>query len=153
MFAVCWQLFKDNIQIAISCSFGQHPVTIYKGEWYLKHTDEWWVSDLYFYMDNYGTEEEPLLLEDVGMDVFVRLRFSRRLWFVDPTTEKTVHSGAKIASNGRPGVRYCWLCRECFSGNNFISQHWKVHETTKKECETCLDVAEGIICAERKNLC
>ena len=35
-------------------------------------------------------------------------------------------AGAKSAgAKGKPGKRYCPLCQQCFSANNFVSQHLK----------------------------
>merc|ERR1719240_2080330 len=68
----------------------------------------------------------PFHIEDIGADFFMRIRTTKLVWYVDPTTGEVVHSGAKNAgARARPGKRYCPLCCQCFSANNFVSQHLK----------------------------
>jgi hypothetical protein len=76
-----------------------------------------------------NTEAKPFLLDELGVDFFLRIQLKSRkvIWFTDPISGVVFHSAAKSTSaqGGRmqPGKRYCHLCKKCISANNFHSQH------------------------------
>ena len=93
-----------------------------------RHPDGSWLPAADFHLRHEGThsQTQPFSLEDIGYDFFLRVKTTKLVWFVDPTNGETVHSGAKAAgSKSKPGKRYCPLCQQCFSANNFVSQHLK----------------------------
>lgn len=97
-----------------------------------------------------NTEEEPFLLEEIGVDFFLRVQLKTRkvIWFESPAGE-VYHSAAKPGGAGgraKPGKRYCHICHKCFSANNFQTQHLaNLHRPTAPSDLTCVpDGAGGV---------
>lgn len=127
-----WQIAPEvgaRLAYAVARSPARHPNTVRAGEWLLpKPPDGVWLPATDFHLRHEGpnTELQPYTLDDLGCDFFLRVKTTKLVWFVDPSTGETVHSGAKGAgSKGKPGKRYCPQCKLCFSANNFVSQHLK----------------------------
>jgi len=96
-----------------------------------------------------STEDCPFSMDDLGIDFFIRTHLTERaiFWYRSPKTGQVCNSAAKAAGNGarrrggdtadadaklRPaGVRYCHLCNNCFSANNFTGQHRYKHRPGK----------------------
>jgi hypothetical protein len=140
-----WVILIDNVLSYSSQSFGLHPITVLQGEWFFHGNNSTTQSNIYFYMNWYGSCSQPLDLEnDVGLDVFVRLRLPKPIWYINPVTHEKVHSGAKYL-NGKLGRRYCWICNCSVSANNFVSQHLKQVHRPVDVCYNVLDVVNCII--------
>ena len=114
--------------VAEASSNAQHPVTVLQGQWRVfdsdmnAHRD----SDLYFIHHELITSPmQPIEMEDLGVDYFVRMNSTKILWYVDPHTRNVYHSGAKADKDCRLGKRYCSFCHKSFSANNFVSQHMR----------------------------
>lgn len=111
---------------AIARSGALHPNTIRNGEWNLPAATGWHPCRN-FKTSTEGTSSENApfdLFDDLGGDFFVRVHSTKAVWFKDPSTGDIMHSGAKAAGLTRkPGKRYCPQCAQCFSANNFVSQH------------------------------
>ena len=111
---------------AVARSAAAHPNTIKPGEWSLPKGGGWAkASGFKVEMQGPNTEEYPFdVVADLGVDFFLRMRTTKVVWFVDPSSGEVMHSGAKAAgATKKPGKRYCPLCEHCFSANNFVSQH------------------------------
>lgn len=127
-------LFSDGVWLlcdggwrrvyAVAFSDGLHPNTVYCGEWFA--VDERCFERLHDFcvcadMRN-SSPERPLLLDDIGYDVFERRVMTMPAWFLDPVTLRSVWSGAK-SRGGAPGKRFCLSCNISVSANNFVTQH------------------------------
>jgi len=119
--------------LARSLSDGQHPNTVDKGSWSLLASTSGGLlpCDTFdFWTDGPNTPEQPFLMEELGLDYFIRAQPRKQvIWFEDPSTGCVFHSGAKKAGtySDKPGNRYCPMCEKCFSANNFKSQHMRSH--------------------------
>mmetsp|Transcript_8056 Transcript_8056/g.25123 ORF Transcript_8056/g.25123 Transcript_8056/m.25123 type:complete len:598 (-) Transcript_8056:676-2469(-) len=100
------------------------------------------------YCDGPNTEEEPFLLEEIGVDFFLRVQLKTRkvIWFESPAGE-VFHSAAKPGGAGgraKPGKRYCHICHKCFSANNFQTQHLaNLHRPGAPKDVTCVPDGMG----------
>jgi len=117
---------------ALVRSDGQHPNTVDKGSWsLLASTSGLAPCDAFdFCTEGPNTPEQPFLMEELGLDYFIRAQPRKQvIWFEDPSTGQVFHSGAKKAGthSDKPGNRYCPMCERCFSANNFKSQHMRSH--------------------------
>lgn len=149
-----WQIAPEvgaGLAYAVANGPGAHPNTVRAGEWLVPHSADgsnWQpAKDFVLKLDSLGTEKEPLLLEELGDDFFMRVRATKLVWFVDPNTGAVCHSGAKAAgAQNKPGVRYCPVCAATFSANNFQSQHVpNVHKPSAPMAPTCIpDGAGGV---------
>lgn len=73
-----------------------------------------------------SSRDDPHDMEDLGLEFFMHKRFNRVLWYRDPVSGAVHHSGAKpYGDDDIPGRRYCAICRDSFSANNFVSQHMR----------------------------
>eukprot|EP00967_Tisochrysis_lutea_P001099 scaffold1406_cov27-Tisochrysis_lutea.AAC.1 len=129
-----WRIASfDNQHIyGAAQSDAEHPNTVSREDWLILSTEtrmlEPWI-DFMISCEGPNTEEKPFLLEELGIDFFLRIQLKSRkvIWFTDPSTGAVYHSAAKSTAGegGRmqPGKRYCHLCRKCISANNFQSQH------------------------------
>lgn len=130
-----WCVFHGKKVLFVTNTRALHPATVFWGEWNQRNLMDgtWTPSALHFtYADPLVSScDAPLSLDLIGHDFFLRYRVHTPIWFVDPCTGKTEHSGAKKQKGmdyDLPGKRYCPMCGECFSANNFVSQHMhKVH--------------------------
>ena len=88
----------------------------------------------------------PHALSHLGEDYFfshhVSAKHTRVVWWRDPATRRVHHSGAKPRGAYGPGKRYCFMCRQGFSANNFTSQHC---ETVHPLCRTSVEVLDAIL--------
>jgi len=131
---------------AIARTAALHPNTIRIGEWDLRKRIGVWIRSDSFMVSAEGpnTEERPFDIKtDLGADYFLRVRSSKVVWFRHPSTGEVLHSGAKAAGSAKKlGKRFCPLCEQCFSANNFVSQHLKnMHRPSAPGAPTC--VADG----------
>lgn len=117
---------------AIAHSDAEHPNTVAQDSWRLASPESARLepcTDFQIVTEGPNTEHEPFLLEEIGIDFFLRVQLKSRkvIWFEDPITGSVFHSAAKSsgAAGGRtqPGKRFCHVCRKCISANNFHSQH------------------------------
>lgn len=105
-----------------------HPATVGSSMWALCIDGEWRdAPDFEMATVGPNTEEHPYLMEELGLDFFMRVQTTRRVvWFECPATGNVYHSAAKpggLGGRSKPGKRFCSLCSKCFSANNFQSQH------------------------------
>lgn len=131
-----WVISYFGKIIAYSCSLGHHPVTIFKGEWFFVSRNQ---LDQEFYFkinESQFCVDNPCMLEDVGDDYFTRLHRSKILYWKQSYDSKSFHSGAKRKHDAL-GKRYCWVCKETISANNFVSQHLRMHR--RKINQTCVN--------------
>lgn len=135
-----WCIFFNDMIVAYAQSFGQSPCTIFKGEWLFMNGDSmnWEVNNELCFVLESNTKENPYDLFDIGEDFFTRVRLHKPIWFIDPSTKKIENSGAKT------GKRYCWICGTCFSGNNFVYQHSKVHSKKRYRDENYQDFLDAM---------
>ena len=147
-----WQIAPEvgaGLAYAVANGPATHPNTVRAGEWLVPFAADgsnWQpAKDFVLKLDSSGTEKQPLLLEDLGEDFFVRIRATKLVWFVDPKTGLAAHSGAKAAGSlSKPGVRYCPVCAACFSANNFQSQHIpNVHKPPAPSAPLCTHDGRG----------
>ena len=125
---------------AFACSFGLHPLTIYKCEWFFCNGPN--PNDFHFSADLQEDYNNPYNLEsDIGFDFFIRIHYSRVIYYIDPSTNMIEHSGAK-EKHGKLGKRFCWICQKSFSANNFVTQHMK----KKHRCNHMLDATLQSVC-------
>jgi len=128
-----WQIAPDvDAGVAYAVAPGvpaAHPGTVRQGEWQLpsQPSGVWAPNpDFHLRVEGPNSENEPYRLDEIGADFFLRIKTTKLVWFIDPTTGEVTHSGAKASgSKGKPGKRYCPMCNACFSANNFVSQHLK----------------------------
>ena len=132
-----WVVAYDGMMLAGAISEAQHPHTVAPGEWHAQVASDVWLRLTAYRIcaPLTSSPQAPLHLDDIGLDFFVRLRITRPVWFVDPMTGRTRHSGAKCrdklakGASKRPkrngGVRFCPTCFGCFSANNFVTQHMR----------------------------
>lgn len=136
-----------GIAYAIARSTALHPNTIRAGEWQLPGRTEWMNCPSFkVAAEGPNTEEFPYDVHaDLGDDFFLRMRTTKVVWFRDPATNEVVHSGAKAAGNSKKlGKRYCPLCHQCFSANNFVSQHVKnMHTPPAPSTPMCYPDGKG----------
>jgi hypothetical protein len=138
-----WVIHDDLFVYARAASLALHPHTVHPGEWIAlaeAFPARWERMDLFRFVCagiQTSAPEAPIELSDVGVDVFLRMAFSRPVWFVDPKSGRVEHSGAKTARTdmrGRLGRRFCHLCGVSLSANNFWSQHVRcVHPEFRNE--------------------
>jgi len=136
-----WCILFNDLIAAYAESFAQSPCTVFQGEWIFLNGDTMkWErnNDLYICVIQ-NTQSNPYNLNDIGLDFFIRISLSRPIWFIDPTTDKVEHSGAKS------GKRYCWKCKRCFSGNNFSYQHLKFHKRKHYRDDNYQDFLDAMI--------
>ena len=147
-----WQIapgVNAGLAYAVANGPAAHPNTVRAGEWLVPVASDgsnWQpAKDFVLRIDGSGTEDQPLLLEELGEDFFVRVRATKLVWFIDPKTGLPAHSGAKAAgSQNKPGVRYCPVCAACFSANNFQSQHIpNVHKPPAPSAPLCTHDGRG----------
>ena len=135
---IFWTISCNSLPIAVAYSSGTHPATIYDNEWYDPETFE--EKDIAFSPVSLGTEDNPISIYDIGIDYFIRMSPRRIIWFIDVNGDLQ-HSGAKIAGKKRKtGRRYCHICDELLSANNFVSQHMRIKHKMPKKCESTFDV-------------
>ena len=97
-------------------------------------------TDIVFSPVSLGTEDNPISLYDIGLDYFIRMSPRRIIWFTDTYGDK-YHSGAKIAGkNRKTGLRYCSICDELLSANNFVSQHMRNIHKMPTKCDSTFDI-------------
>ena len=114
-----WNITQDGFALARSFADARHPNTVRAGEWEIcvTYPDGWQhhpkfavlLTDLY---------TEVHTLDDLGDDYFIRVPQTKPVCFTHEG--KLYHSGAK-----NNGWRYCHLCEQLVSGNNFVSQHMR----------------------------
>lgn len=124
-----WQVIdREGTAVARAATHALHPTTVHVGEWMLYDGGEWKCTDLRFVHRPLQTSREnPITLDELGFDYFLRHKPTKPIWFVDPITGETVHSGSKrMRYDEAPGVRYCPLCRCCISSNNYVTQHMRI---------------------------
>lgn len=145
-----WSIAPDvdaGIAFAIARTTALHPNTIKAGEWQLPGRTDWSSSQSFkVCLEGHNAEDSPYDVKvDLGEDFFLRVRTTKVLWFRDPASGDVVHSGAKAAgASQKLGKRYCPLCEQCFSANNFVSQHVKnVHTPPPPTCLTCYPDGKG----------
>jgi len=129
-------LIRSDV-LARSFSNAHHPNTVDKGSWSLLASTSAAAPptlvpcDAFdFWTDGPNTPDQPFLMEEIGLDFFIRAQPRKQvIWFEDPSTGQVFHSGAKKAGafSDKPGNRYCPMCEKCFSANNFKSQHMRSH--------------------------
>lgn len=129
-----WRISSDDDQsvFAVANTDAEHPNTVSRDDWLLLSASsrmlEAW-PDFALACEGPNTEAKPFLLDELGVDFFLRIQLKSRkvIWFTDPISGVVFHSAAKSTSaqGGRmqPGKRYCHLCKKCISANNFHSQH------------------------------
>ena len=107
----------------------RHPNTARRaGEWPLPTPPDGsrpFAADFHLRHEGTNPETQPFSLEDIGYDFFLRVKTTKLfVWFVDPATGETVHSGAKSAA---PRASRSATARSASSAsaNNFVSQHLK----------------------------
>lgn len=144
-----WIIFDTNRRVvACATSVGEHPLTVYAGEWLFANKDGWMsCPEFRFKLTSNGTEEEPHNLHHIGLDFFVRNQVTCIIWYIDPITNKVEHSGRK--KNGRYGRRYCCICQKSISANNFVTHLHDVH-FAQKECKTIDDVKYALTVVARQ---
>ena len=116
-----WRIAQDGFLLARSASDAKHPNTIHAGEWEVcvAYPDGWEVHPE-FRVQLCGLYAGAHSLEDdLGVDFFVRTPLFKPVRFVHEGQE--YHSGAKHG-----GWRYCHLCAQLVSANNFVSQHMRL---------------------------
>jgi len=145
-----WSIAPDvdaGIAFAIARTAALHPNTIKAGEWQLPGRTDWSSSQSFkVCLEGHNAEDSPYDVKaELGEDFFLRVRTTKVLWFRDPASGDVVHSGAKAAgASQKLGKRYCPLCEQCFSANNFVSQHVKnVHTPPVPTCPTCYPDGKG----------
>ena len=146
-----WQIAPEvdaAVAYAVAKSPAAHPNTVVEGEWLVPTPPDgsWQLhKDFHLRHDGPNTEAQPYDMDDLGADFFLRVKNNKLIWYVDPATGETMHSGAKAAgSKDKPGQRYCPLCRKCFSANNFVSQHLKnLHTPPNPGAPLCAADANG----------
>lgn len=142
--------------VARAATAAAHPVTVYLHEWRWRSLDaaatrgrargdafcpiamgfvhEWQRPD-----GVGATAERPIELRWLGRDFFERVyrtatrHIGRVVWFRVSETGEVYHSGAKRGEGARcalAGKRYCHRCAQCFSANNFVTQHLRTHRTS-----------------------
>jgi len=133
--ASAWQIATQLLApadkvLGQAISDAEHPNTITKSSWFLLGPFCLLMAcpDFDLTVDGPNTIEQPFLIEELGLDFFIRQQ-PRKLviWFECPRSGKVYHSGAKKAGTHKAGNRYCPMCHRCFSANNFKSQHLKSH--------------------------
>ena len=119
---------REGIPVVRATTHALHPTTIHVGEWMLLDGAEWKCADIRFTHQPLQTSREnPITLDELGFDYFLRHKPTKPIWFVNPITTETVHSGSKrMRDDEAPGVRYCPLCQCCISSNNFVTQHMRI---------------------------
>lgn len=75
--------------------------------------------------------DEPVALEDLGDDFFMSAQLTTVVWWINPITQEVEHSGAK-EKHGKMGKRWCCICNQAFSANNFKTQHLRIHKNGTK---------------------
>jgi len=145
-----WTISPDvdaGIAFAIARTTALHPNTIRVGEWQLPGKKGWANSSSFkVCIEGPNTEECPYDVHaDLGEDFFLRVRTTKVIWYKDPSSGEVVHSGAKASGNSkRLGKRYCPLCRQCYSANNFVSQHVKnMHTPPAPTAPKCYPDGKG----------
>ena len=126
-----WQIAADinaGLVFAAARSFSEHPNTVTPQSWRLA-TGEAELQPCESFeveCDGPNTVEQPFEMVDLGADFFFRAQIRRRvIWYRCPRADEVFHSGAKGGGDrrDRPGKRFCPLCQNSFSANNFKSQH------------------------------
>tara|TARA_B100000482_G_C12612145_1_gene299512 strand:- start:3113 stop:3667 length:555 start_codon:yes stop_codon:yes gene_type:complete len=141
-----WCITLHNMIVAYAQSFGASPCTVFAGEWIFLNGEskKWERNDDFFFTVNGSTRKNPYDLNDIGVDFFTRIRVNKPVWFIDPDTNCVEHSGAK-ACGDKVGKRYCWVCKKSFSGNNFVSQHGKVHKRKRYRDDNYADFLDAMV--------
>ena len=119
----------NHVEVCYGCENRLHPTT----------TDTWkYISDLdqdgnYIYETlDIGFKHETLKSSEcnpwdmrmLGLDFFEYRKITFVVWFVCPVQGIVYHSGAKCFHGTKhPGKRYCGSCKQCYSANNFKTQH------------------------------
>ena len=134
-----WFIAINSVTLVKSSSFGSHPLSIHKGEW-IDKAEPWY--DFRFFL-NQNSFENPVLLEDIGADFFLRVKHTR-IWFINPHTYEIQHSGAK-KSHGIAGKQFCALCKKWISSNNFTFQHVKKLHKIPEVCQTFKELSNILI--------
>lgn len=120
-----WCISQDFVPLAYAKSTALHPNTIYPGEWcVLVSLPGGWRADPRFRVScppSDTSEQRPLRLDEVGVDLFVRTR-PVPLWYSDPETGKVFHSSVRPG-----GKRFCSHCKTSLSSKNFMEHLRRAH--------------------------
>lgn len=130
----------DGSRVAEATTLALHPTTIVEGEWSVKRRRAWHHHSMHFAHTPINTSPtRPISLDLLGRDFFMRHRTSSLIWYIDPTSGCTVHSGSK-AHEGKTGVRFCARCNLSISANNFVHQHMrKMHANDPRPGQSGMD--------------
>lgn len=146
-----WHIESTDAIVAIAATLAEHPTTIFVGEWRVRgEGGEWRHDGMHFlHYELHTTPATPIPIDLLGRDFFLRHRATTVIWYVDPGGA-VVHSGSKCMASGRgPGVRYCALCNESFSANNFVYQHVrKKHADHPVPGQSALEKLAELLAAE-----
>ena len=94
--------------IAVSHSFGLHPLTIRQNEWaFFDHAvnDWYFLPQFHFFIYDFN---QTFTIDDLGEDFFVRTKMARVVKWIHPETGVEMHSGAK---GNPPGKKWCLFCK------------------------------------------
>ena len=125
-----------------------HPNTVRAGEWLVPFAADgsnWQpAKDFVLKLDSSGTEKQPLLLEDLGEDFFVRIRATKLVWFVDPKTGLAAHSGARLQARSRNRACVTVLCvQACFRPTTSSPSIPNVHKPPAPSAPLCTHDGRG----------
>ena len=130
-----WCISQDFVPLAYAKSDAMHPNTIYPGEWcLLVSLPKGWRADPHFRVScppPDTSEERPLRLEDVGVDLFMRTR-PRPLWYSDPETGKVFYSAVRPG-----GKRFCSQCKISLSSKTFPEHLRRAHTLALPSSNPC----------------
>jgi len=146
--ALLWRVgwCESGEVLAYATTRALHPATVYQEEWIVLEPR---LARLAFLVDvGAATPANPVPLDELGLDHFVRCTPRRPVWFRAPDGT-VVHSGAKQrAGADAPGRRYCHLCDTLLSANNFVSQHLVQHEDALAPIPTECDFVNYLASAQ-----
>lgn len=134
-----WVLNDQNSQLLASArTNAEHPNLIDDGAWC--DINGIVISPFYLRTDLKSTSTKaPLHMSDIGETFFMQLRITPVFWYKEPFSRQVWHTGAK-RKKSRMGKRWCSICRQSISANNFASQHMRKHQY----CNNSLDTMAAI---------
>lgn len=137
---------RGGVPYMSACSSSHHPNTVELSDW---RNASGAPSKFEFVCSGPNTQDRPFLLEEIGIDFFVRGKHTALVTWFETPEGAVCHSRSKArvhaveGPGAQPGKRYCHICQTCLSANNFHSQHLARHRPSAPGSVSCTPDQHG----------